>query len=96
MFRDTGDAGDGGPSPESKTIPPDSLESWKEVLEKVGLSAALSTAFRDVYSGVVNAASAKTFQEALYIKSCRGLMRVGELGLVDVEPLALALASVET
>ena len=67
MFRDTGDAGDGGPSPESKTIPPDSLESWKEVLEKVGLSAALSTAFRDVYSGdrVANAASAKTFQEAL-------------------------------
>ena len=65
MFRDTGDAGDGGPSPESKTIPPDSLESWKEVLEKVGLSAALSTAFRDVYSGVVDAASANTFQEAL-------------------------------
>jgi hypothetical protein len=54
MFRDTGDAGDGGPS-----IPPDSLESWKEVLEKLGLSAVLSTALRDVYSGVVNAASAK-------------------------------------
>jgi hypothetical protein len=60
MFRDRG-SGDGGPSPESKASPPDSLESWREVLEKVGLSAALAAAFKDVYSDGVNAVSTKIF-----------------------------------
>jgi hypothetical protein len=40
---------DGGPPPESKR-PPDDLDSCKEVLEKFGVSAALSTAFKNVYS----------------------------------------------
>jgi hypothetical protein len=42
------------------------------------------------YDGLVTA-----FDSGAY-DGCRGLVRVGELGLVDVEPLALALASVET
>lgn len=62
MFRE-GVSGDGGPPPESKR-PPDDLDSWKEVLEKVGVSAALSTAFKNVYSAGVNAVSAKSFQQA--------------------------------
>jgi hypothetical protein len=44
-----GVSGDGGPPPESKR-PPDDLDSCKEVLEKFGVSAALSTAFKNVYS----------------------------------------------
>jgi hypothetical protein len=42
-------SGDGGPPPESKR-PPDDLDSCKEVLEKFGVSVALSTAFKNFYS----------------------------------------------
>ena len=96
MFRE-GVSGDGGPPPESKR-PPDDLDSWKEVLEKVGVSAALSTAFKNVYSAGVNAVSAKSFQQAFASpeEALATLMRVGEVGLVDVEPLAVALTSLET
>jgi hypothetical protein len=62
MFRE-GVSGDDGPPPESKR-PPDDLNSCKEVLEKVGVSTALSTAFKNVYSAGVNAVSAKSFQQA--------------------------------
>jgi hypothetical protein len=74
------------------------LESWREVLEKVGLSAALAAAFKDVYSAGVNAVSTKTFLESFSspAEALSTLMRVGEVGLVDVEPLALALTSLET
>jgi hypothetical protein len=68
MFRE-GVSGDGGPHPESKR-PPDDLDSWKEVLEKVGVSAALSTAFKNVYSAGVNAASAKYFQQTIRLVKC--------------------------
>jgi hypothetical protein len=85
--------------PESKR-PPDDLDSGKEVLEKVGvlLSAALSTAFKNIYSSGVNAVSAKSFQQAFASpeEALATLMRVGEAGLVDVEPLAVALTSIET
>jgi hypothetical protein len=63
MFRDVG-GGAGGTPPESKISPPDDLESWKDVLQKVGVSAALAATFRDVYSAGVNAVTAKAFQDA--------------------------------
>jgi hypothetical protein len=43
MFRE-GASGDD--PPEAKSRPPDDLKSWKEVLEKLGLSAGLAVAFR--------------------------------------------------
>jgi hypothetical protein len=68
------------------------------VLEKVGVSGALSTAFKDVYSAGVNAVSVKAFQEVFSspAEALSTLIRVGDVGLVDVEPLALALTSLET
>jgi hypothetical protein len=95
MFRE-GASGDSGP-PESKSSP-DDLGSWKEVLEKVGVSAALSAAFKNVYSTGVNAVLAKTFLAAFsnHEEALSTLMRVGEVGLVDAEPLAIALTSLQT
>jgi hypothetical protein len=97
MFRDVG-GGAGGTPPESKISPPDDLESWKDVLQKVGVSAALAATFRDVYSAGVNAVSAKAFQQAFSSpeEALSTLARLGETGLIDAEPLALALTALET
>ena len=91
-----GASGDDG-HPESESTP-DDFGSWKGVLEKVGVSAALSAAFKSIYSAGVNVMSAKTFLAAFSSpeEALSTLMRVGEVGLVDVEPLAIALTNLQT
>ena len=95
MFRDSGAGGSGASPPETKSRPPDDLKSWKEVLEKLGLSAGLAVAFRDVYSAGLNAVSVKAFQQAFSspAEALSTLARVGEAGLIDAEPLAVALTA---
>jgi hypothetical protein len=67
------------------------------VRESRSVWSTLDSVQRCISAGV-NAVSVKAFQEAFSspAETLSTLIRVGDVGLVDVEPLALALTSLET